>query len=171
MKQPTRALALVVLLAAGIHFPARAQQAAADTRSLSEIASALTRIATVLEKQLEGGRLDLLMKRVESGQRRLDQVERQLRSAQNDYEGQLQNLKRLDRELRQLAEADLEALGYDQASMQMQMNHLEFESELTHSRIADLERKIAAYQNEEARRRREVEDWQSFIDRELSGLQ
>lgn len=171
MRKPTRLLVVLPLLIALGQPPARAQGPPAED-PLLEIASALGRIAAAMEKQLESGRLDLLLRREESNQRRLDAIDDQLRAARREQQEGQQQLQRLDMELRRLADLDAaEAMGWDRASIDLQVQNLEFESGAIRARLGELESTIGGLEQERTRRQRELEDWRAFIDRELSGLQ
>ena len=171
MKRPIPTLATLTALVVAAAAPARAQQAPSDA-ALSEIATALTRIAAAMEKQLEGGRLELLMQRVDASQRRADRIDEQLRREQNYRDGQLQESTRLEQLISALEDpARAEAMGYDPSSVDVQIENLHFELEMTRRKIQELERKIAGLQSQKDRHGRDVEDWQAFIDRELAGMQ
>lgn len=148
-----------------------AQEAPAD-EPMAAIAAALTRIAEVMELQLESGRLDLLMRRQDLSQRRLDRVEGQLRSAQRELDGLRQNAARADMEIARLADPEVaESMGWDAASLAGHLESMEFELAEGRRKIAELESWIGQLEQERARRQRELEDWQAFMDREITGLQ
>lgn len=171
MKRPISTLAALTALIVAAVAPARAQQTPSDA-ALAEIATALTRIAAAMERQLEGGRLELLMQRVDASQRRADRIDEQLRREQNYRDGQIQETTRLEQLLAALEDpVKAEAMGYDASSVDVQIENLHFELEMTRRKIQELERKIARLQSEKDRHGRDVEDWQAFIDRELAGMQ
>ena len=171
MKKPVRTALVAALITVLGHFPLVAQEAAAND-SMAEIAAALTRIAAVMEKQPEGNRLDLLMRRQDYSQRRVDRVENQLISANRELGSLRQNFARSEMELMRFRDADLAELqGWDQGAMEAQIATMEFDLDSVRRRIAELETKIDRLEQEKTVRQRELEDWQSFMDREISGLQ
>lgn len=171
MKHLLRLSLVVAVLTLGSRTPAAAQSATADP-AMTQIAAALTRIAEVMEKQLESGRLDLVMRRQDLGQRRLDRVENQLVSARRTLRQHEQGVARTEMELERMAGADLsEMTGWDAASLEAHVATMEFDLETHRLQVAELEATIARLEQEKVRRQREVEDWQAFMDRELTGLQ
>jgi TolA-binding protein len=166
---------LLLLLGIAAHVPANAQSSMANsaTRSsaepLAEIADALGRIADMLERQAEGARLDLLMKRVDASNRRLGQLESRLRTARSDYDQARENQTRLETQSSSMEE-QAAAENTEEDYLHYQRLHLETEMELGRQRLAALGDSIAELENEIASRSRDVEDWQAYVDRELSGL-
>ncbi len=163
-------VAAAVLALAGP--PPLAAQTPATGDALAEIATALTRIAEVMEKQLESSRLDLLMRRQDFSQRRLDRVENQLISASREVASLRQNVERSEMELARVSDMEeAQRQGWDPVMLEAQIESMEFDLEQTRRRIAELDGKIARLEQEKALRERELEDWQAFMDREISGLQ
>ena len=169
MKKTATVLSTFVLCGALVTGPSSAQTEP-PSDALTEIATALSRIAEAMERQLEGGRLDLLMRQVESRQRRLNLIENQLRSAQREYQGHQHQLTRSEMELERFENEEVaEAMGYDSRTLAVHRESMEFDLQLTRQRISELESRIADLEQKRTRGQREVEDWQAYIDRELAG--
>ncbi|MDH3744086.1 MAG: hypothetical protein OES47_03175 [Acidobacteriota bacterium] len=151
--------------------PILAQSSAGETgEPLGEIAEALSRIADMLERQAQGSRLDLLMKRVDASNRKLERLDARLRTVQRDYAQARENLTRMEAELETVDERAV-VDDVDPDDLRFQRRQIETEIELGRQRTISLGMSKAQLQNEIASRNHEVENWQAYVDRELSGLE
>lgn len=171
MKKPVRLAATATLLVLSAAAPVRSETPSSD-EAMAEIATALTRIAAALERQLNSERLDMVMRRLDLSQRRLDQVDSQLRSALREIEDHNQNLLRSERELARLDDEEVaQLLGWDSIRLESHREEMELGLEAGRRRTAELEALVLRLEGDRARLRTEVEDWQEFLDREITDLQ
>jgi chromosome segregation ATPase len=150
--------------------PASGSEAAQVLDQLTEINLTLKRIADSLEGQLDGQRLDLMLKRLEVSERRVAALQEQVQKGQasrslledQKARAELQLSEMADR----LAAGKLELSDTEAETVVTQM---ELDLEQLSSRISELDRKIAGLENELTRAREEIRDWQDYVDRELAG--
>jgi len=166
-----------LLVIAAISSPPVAAQDQAPLRlsasetHLSEISSSLARIADLLESQIKGRRLDLVMQRIELRQRRLAPLESRLRSARASRRSDLHQRLRLESQLEDTAnQFESGVLEIEPAELSRMTDHFESELALIKARMQAADDQIAALENEVTRYRNEIEDWESWVDRELSDL-
>jgi chromosome segregation ATPase len=131
----------------------------------------LERIAGLLERQLQGQRLDLMLKRVDGASRQVDGLEGELgrlrsgRSSLVDERFRMQS--RLEAMVTEVEHSDPEALpAYEAMSREAErgLKHLD-------TRIAETDARILEVENELARRSGDLQALQDRLDRELDGLQ
>lgn len=166
------ALAAMLILSA----PLAAQEPTRETVELPQermagIAATLERIAVALEAQLEGSRLEMLMKRIEHSERRLQPQEARLRQALAERSGLALEKKRSEALLREFADRIEYGLNeMPEAEVEMTKRHYEFQAQQTEAKIENLDQRILALENQVAAGRRELEEWQLYVDRRLGGL-
>lgn len=129
----------------------------------------IERIATLLERSLEGQHLELLIQRVEMGASRLAVAEQNLHSAQTTRSSI--NNERAEIEARMVQIAD----GLDRGSLEMTAEEaeqytgeLDLHLRLLRDRLRDADREIIELENEVMRQRGNIRDWQDYIDEELT---
>lgn len=138
---------------------------------LSEISSSLARIADLLERQAQGRRLDLAMQRIELRQRRLAPIESRLRSARSSRKSDMQQRSRMESQLENMAnQFESGVLEMDPTELSRMTDHFESELNLIKARLAATDDEIASLENEVSHYLREIEDWESWVDRELGDL-
>lgn len=152
-----------------------ASPAAADVRSaeawLAEISTALNRIAELLEEQREGRGIEVLMKRIELGERRLQPLEARLHDLVSERATLEEQRTFAEARSRNLADAaDRGEPEMSAQELEFMMTQVELERATLEPRIAALDDEIATLQNQTARQRRDLEDGQAYVDRRLSGL-
>lgn len=149
---------------------AQAEPAAVATE-LQHLNATLVRIAELLERRLEGQRLDLRLKRLEAASRRVDALEgdlgraRSSRSSLADQRFQMQS--RLENLAAEVEQADPETLpNYERMLREAERIMERFET-----RIAELDARILEIENELGRRRADLQALEDRLDRELDGLE
>ena len=132
----------------------------------------IERIATLLERSLEGQQLELLMQRVEVGASRLAVAEKNLRDARTTR-AQLGNEKwEIEARLAQMAdELDRGTLEMPLEEMEHYTRELDLQLQLLKERLRDADRQIIELENEVMRQRGHIRDWQDYIDNELTARQ
>ncbi|MFP3940338.1 MAG: hypothetical protein ACLF0P_08525 [Thermoanaerobaculia bacterium] len=150
--------------------PAGSAEPFAVASELQRLNSTLDRIATLLDRQLEGQALDLQLKRLEVASRRVDSLEEDLSRVRSSREGLTDERMRVETHLEHLAveveEADSEELPELEVSLrqaQRMMDRLE-------SRTSELDARILALENELTGRRSDLQALEDQLDRELAGL-
>jgi chromosome segregation ATPase len=147
------------------------QEPAAVAAELGRLNATLERIAGLLERQLQGQRLDLMLKRVDGASRQVDALEGELgrlrsgRSSLVDERFRMQS--RLEAMVTEVEHSDPEALpAYEAMSREAErgLKHLD-------TRIAETDARILELENELARRSGDLQALQDRLDRELDGLQ
>lgn len=170
-------LALLALCAAPV--AVRAQPGAPEAftapaglaAELQLLNSTLARIAALLERQLEGQRLDLRLKRLEVASRQVESLEDDLARARSsrtslaDQRFQMQS--RLEMMSTEVDQSSSEALPMYEAMTREIERHLK----LLDTRVAELDARILELENELTRRRDDLQALQDRLDRELDGLE
>jgi len=150
--------------------PAGETEAAQVLDQLTQINQALKRIADSLEGQLDGQRLDLMLKRLEVSERRVAVLQEQVQEAQASRSLLEDQKARTELQLSEMADriaaGDLELSDTEAETVVTQM---ELDLEQSSARIAELDRQLVGLENELTRARKEIRDWQNFVDRELAG--
>ena len=145
--------------------------ASTSAAHLAEISASLGRIADLLQSQAEGRRLDLVMQRIDLRQRRLEPLEARLRMARATRDGYEEERFRLQSQLENMAdEITSGGLEVEEDQVRMTTNYIESELTVTATRLRATNDEIATLENEVSRYRNEIEDWESWVDRELSDL-
>lgn len=138
---------------------------------LGRLNTTLERIAGLLEQQLQGQRLDLMLKRVDVASRQVDSLEGELarlrsgRSSLTDERFRMQS--RLEELAMEVEHSDPEALpAYEAMTREAErlLKHLD-------TRIGEMDARILEAENELARHWGDLQALQDRLDRELDGLQ
>jgi predicted nucleic acid-binding Zn-ribbon protein len=138
---------------------------------LAEISAALNRIVELLESQAESSKLDLIIRRVDLTQRRLEPIEARLRQLRTGREGSAEERFRLRKQLENLADQMAAGtLDVDASEISVSTDYMESELALVEGRLRATDNEITMLENEAVRFRNEIQDWQSWIDRELNAL-
>ena len=137
---------------------------------LAEMSTNLSRIAELLELQVQSRKLDLVIRRVDLTQR-LEPIEARLRQLRASRDGYAEERFRLRKQLENMAEQYASGtLDIEASEISVTTDYLESELELAEERLRTTDNEITTLENEAARYRREVEDWQAWVDRELADL-
>lgn len=166
---PVAILALALLLTPTSG--SRAQQASAQPSSetsLAEISEALQRIAAALEGQQQERELEILMKRIELSESRLQPLETRLRELRTERDSLASQRDFAERNLEGIVErAESADSGFTEDQRDTLIGQLEAEIEGLDEKLAAADREIAVLENQTARQRRDVEDWQAYVDRRI----
>jgi len=169
------------LLVALLGAPVAGQQAAGEPppertvgERLDQLNGTLTRIAELLERQVEGQRLDLALKRVQFGSERVETLERDLRNAEDRRSSlsdeQYRIRSRLEMMAGELEEMSPEDLEGRRPMYEQMIGQAERELEILDTRIVETEQRIIDLEAELTRRRDDLRSIQDQLDRELAGL-
>ena len=167
----------IVLLAAALALAAAAAPAqspppaappAAEWEAFGE---QLERIADLLERHLQGRKLDLLTRRLEVATLRMAPLQEELARARGNREGLAAERAELDERIESTAD-QISSGALDVPPEQVEMFSAEMERRLGRviAQMRELDDRIAQLEVELAERQRELDDWQDYFDRELSGL-
>lgn len=151
--------------------PDAPDQPAAVAVELQRLNGTLSRIAELLERQLEGQRLDLRLKRLEVASRRVDALESDLARLRSSRESlaneQFGMQSRMETMATEVEQADPDSLPmYETMARQ-----LERFLERRGTRIAELDARILEIENELTGRRADLQALEDRLDRELDGLE
>lgn len=171
------ALALLALLAIVTPWtPASATQAAtefAEEPTLAEelrlLNTTLTEIKELLERQAETQGLDLLMKRMELSSAQAAEIEKRLREAEGRRQAVDDELTQLEERM-EFITADYEGGGFDGAQYETYVEQADAQRRRLGERLREIEGEIAGIENRLAAKRRDLDDWQTYIDRRLGGI-
>lgn len=140
---------------------------------LARLNRTLERIAGLLERQVEGQRLDLTLKRLELGNRRIQTLESELRSAEEkarsleDRQYEIQSrLKMFEDELERM---EPEQIQDNRGSFTIMVGQAERELDVVEVRLQETRQRILELENEVTRRRDDLRSLQEGLDRELGG--
>ena len=161
-------LAVVAVAAAPAEAPPTAVPAAPEWEAFGE---QLERIADLLERHLHGRKLDLLTRRLEVATLRMAPLQEELARARSTRTALLGERAEIEERVESIA--DQIATGVlDIPPEQVELFSAETERQLGRvvERLRRLEDRIAELEVELAARQREVDDWQDYFDRELTGL-
>jgi chromosome segregation ATPase len=170
-------LALLVLCSAPV--AVRAEQPAPEASAapagvaaeLQLLNSTLARIAALLERQLEGQRLDLRLKRLEVASRLVESLEDELaraRSSRTSLADERFGMQsRLEMMATEVEQSDSDSLPMYEAMTRQAERHMK----LLDTRLAELDARILELENELTRRRDDLQALQDRLDRELDGLE
>ncbi|MDX1502560.1 MAG: hypothetical protein R3325_09355 [Thermoanaerobaculia bacterium] len=172
-----RRILLLPALMAALAPAARGQTAAtapaetAVAAELTKLNATLTDIKTLLERLAETQGLDLLMKRMELSSARVTELESRLRGARAERTSVVDERARLQTNMEAYL-AELERRSREDTEGELEAFTLQFEAGLERfeARLRDLDDEIARLENLLDARRRELEDWQGYIDRRLGGV-
>lgn len=166
----TLALALLLALAGEIRAQ-EASEAPSAAASLVEINEALQRIAAALEGQQQERELEILMKRIELSESRLQPLEARLRELRTQRDSLESQRSFSERNLEGIvARAESADSGFTEDQREALIEQLEAEIEGLDERLAATDAEIAVLENRTARQRRDVEDWQAYVDRRIGEL-
>lgn len=170
---------VAVLVLSGPAAAIRAQQEPPDApdqpvgvaAELRRLNGTLDRIAELLERQLEGQRLDLRLKRLEVASRRVDALESDLARLRSSREGlaneQFGMQSRMETMATEVEQADPDSLPMYEAMTRQAERHLEHSG----TRIAELDARILELENELTGRLADLQALEDRLDRELDGLE
>jgi chromosome segregation ATPase len=148
--------------------PAEPAGVAAELQRLN---ASLARIASLLERQLEGQRLDLKLQRLEVASRRLDALEGDLARARSSRTSLADERFGMQSRLEMMS-TEVERSDSDALPMYEAMTRgAERQMKLLDARIAELDARIAELENELRGRRADLQALEDRLDRELDGLQ
>ncbi|MFQ5525344.1 MAG: hypothetical protein ACE5GX_03710 [Thermoanaerobaculia bacterium] len=181
-RRARRLLSTLVAAAFLMGGPALSAQAQADAISilsgsavaedrLTEISASLERIADALEDQRADRGLELLIQRMELSETRLQPIEARLRELRSNRESAFSQRAYAENNLRSVADR-VDAGETEMTARQLESltSQLELEIESLDSKLRSLDDEIAILENQAARQKREVEDWQAYVDRRLGEL-
>jgi len=147
-----------------------AVEPAAVAAELGQLNATLQRIAGLLERQLQGQRLDLMLKRVEVASRQVNSLEGELGRLQSnrtsladEHFGMRSRLETLDTEVELSEPASLPAYEAMIRQIEQGLKHME-------TRISEMDARILEVENELVRRRGDLQALQDRLDRDLDGL-
>ena len=132
----------------------------------------IERIATLLERSVEGQQLELLIQRVEMASSRLSMAEQNLHSTKTSRANLDDEKRELEMRLDQLAgQLDTGDIDMPLEEMERYTQELGLQLRLLNERVHDADRQIIELENEVMNQRDRVRDWQDYIDEKLtSGL-
>lgn len=170
---------LAFLALCAVPIAARAQPGAPEVSAapagvaaeLQLLNSTLARIAALLERQLEGQRLDLRLKRLEVASRRVDALEDDLSRARSSRTSLADERFGMQSRLEMMA-TEVEQSDSDSLPMYEAMTRqAERQMKLLDTRLAELDARILELENELTRHRDDLQAFQDRLDRELDGLE
>ncbi len=137
---------------------------------LSRLNSTLVEIKALLEQVTETQSLDLLLKRMELSSAQVAEAQKQLRNAESERAAVENERARLEMSAQSFA-AELES-GSLEAAEQLEAFTTRHETAMARleARLRTLNDEIAMLGNLLSTKQRELEDWQSHIDRRLGDL-
>ena len=170
-----RAVCTLCLTAAltmpGLTHAQDAAELAGIRQELAQLNETLSALLDAFTRQTEGQKLQLLLQRMEITSQRAATLEAELTSARatrSSLQDQLarsqEHLENFNNELSSGAReiSSEEADGYNRSML--------FEIGRQQESLRDADARIAELENRLATARRELEEWQSYVDRELGGL-
>lgn len=177
MKPNHRSFALLSCLAIALlsGVAARGQEAPSDSPAdlysqLERLNDNIERIATLLERSLQGQQLELLIQRVDMGASRLAIAEKNLRQAQATRSSIDEEKTEIEARLSMMAdEIDSGSLSMTVEEMEQYTRELDLHLKLLKDRLRQADREISELENEVMRQRGNIRDWQDYIDEELTG--
>lgn len=155
--------------------PGSSAEAPGDVQDqLARLNRTLERIAGLLERQVEGQRLDLTLKRLELGNQRIRTLESELRSAEEkkrsleDRQYEVQSrLKMFEDELERMEPEQIED---NRGSFTIMVGQAERELDVIEARLQETRQRILELENEVTRRRDDLRSLQDGLDRKLGGM-
>lgn len=134
---------------------------------LAQLNATLREIADLLERQISGQDLDLVMKRIQLTATRADQTEAQLRRAEGERVGLEDEMRRMNLHLETLTTG----MGAeDPEQIEAITRQMTGEMEILDARLKDVQGRIAELQARLAAERVDQREWQAFLDRRLGQL-
>ena len=158
-------------------FPLPAQEAPAgepavrDTPGeLAKLNDTLREIAQLLRQQAETTELDLFLKRVQLADARLRDSERALTAVQSEQRSLEGERSQLELRLRIVAQEGGDQ-GADAGTLESMRGQIQLELARVRRRQGEVAASLSALENERAARRRDLEEWESVLDRRLGRRQ
>ncbi len=146
-------------------------------QEVARLNGTLKELVALMRRQLDGQRVELLMRQVELKRSKLAPVEAELRSARSEKEGAEGELRQLQMGQEQIVdEVAANFQGGDGSPEQREQmekmaeqmsRHYTMQLKLTKERLANLEQKIQLLENDSATARAELEHWETLVAREL----
>lgn len=168
----------IAVLAALLAVPLSAAPPSAPTAGtipdeLSRLNHTLEHIATLLERQVDGQNLDLLLRRVEIGSRRVTSLEQQLEKAESDKRNLEDQSYRLRSQVAAM-KSQLDGMSADeqaanQNNYELGMKNMKDEVKLSDFRVQQATQRVLDLQNELDARKRDLQGLQDLLDRKLQG--
>jgi hypothetical protein len=136
---------------------------------LAQLNQTLAEIADLLERNLEGQRLGLVMARIQLSSGRSVKAEEQLATARATR-ADLQNQKaRMEGQLQIFADQmDMGQVDMPPEQIEVMADESALQLDLLKKRIRGMDREIMQLENALARYQQDLDDWQALIDRHLS---
>jgi len=132
----------------------------------------IERIATLLERSVEGQQLELLIQRVEMASNRLSLAEQNLHSTKSTRANLDDEKRELEMRLDQLAgQLNTGEIDMPLEDMERYTQELGLQLRLLNERVRDADRQIIELENEVMNQRDNVRDWQDYIDEKLTSMQ
>jgi len=139
--------------------------------SMAELNASMKQIASLLREHLDKQEADLLMKRMEFSSRALASQEQLLRSAVNDRDGLVQEMKELQLRLDQIQAESDRAPGAGARPSEDEFRRMSMEFELRQGlykeQLAAAEQKVMELENDVMKYRDEIRIWQELVDARL----
>ena len=136
---------------------------------LAMLNQTLAEIADLLERNLEGQRLGLVMARIQLSSGRSTRAAEQLSTAKANR-ADLQNQKaKMEGQLELFADRmDMGQIDMPPEEIEVMADESALQLDLLNKRIKGMDREIMELENALARYQQDLDDWQSLIDRRLS---
>lgn len=136
---------------------------------LAQLNQTLAQIAALLERNLEGQRLGLVMARIQISSGRSTRAEEQLATARATR-ADLQNQKaKMEGQLQIFADQmDLGQVDMPPEQIEVMADESALQLDLLKKRIRGMDREIMELENALARYQQDLDDWQTLVDRHLS---
>jgi len=136
---------------------------------LKQLNQTLAQIAALLERNLEGQRLGLVMARIQISSGRSTRAEEQLATARATR-ADLQNQKaKMEGQLQIFADQmDLGQVDMPPEQIEVMADESALQLDLLKKRIRGMDREIMELENALARYQQDLDDWQTLVDRHLS---
>ena len=136
---------------------------------LTQLNQTLAQIADLLERNLEGQRLGLVMARIQISSGRSTRAEEQLATARATR-ADLQNQKaKMEGQLQIFADQmDLGQVDMPPEQIEVMADESALQLDLLKKRIRGMDREIMELENALARYQQDLDDWQTLVDRHLS---
>lgn len=136
---------------------------------LAQLNQTLAQIAALLERNLEGQRLGLVMARIQISSGRSTRAEEQLATARaTRADLQIQKAK-MEGQLQIFADQmDLGQVDMPPEQIEVMADESALQLDLLKKRIRGMDREIMELENALARYQQDLDDWQTLVDRHLS---
>ena len=136
---------------------------------LKQLNQTLAQIAALLERNLEGQRLGLVMARIQISSGRSTRAEEQLATARATR-ADLQNQKaKMEGQLQIFADQmDLGQVDMPPEQIEVMADESALQLDLLKKRIRGMDREIMELENALAHYQQDLDDWQTLVDRHLS---